>query len=206
MNTARRDAAETRRAGIVAAARRVFLRESYAKASMESIAAEAGVSKQTIYNHFGSKDELFRALVRERCESLNAALGDETDWHGADPEKRLRAFGNGVLGVMLSEESMDLYRLLQAEGRNHRELGKTFYRRGPDHTATLLADYLAEETRRGRLSVKNPRMAAEQFVTMLIGHLRVRHLLGLAAPPSAAERSRYVASAVGLFLDGTRPR
>ena len=199
-------AADDRRTGILTAARRVFLRESYARASMESIAQEAGVSKQTVYNHFGSKKELFNALVRGRCESLSAELSHETDAGGDDPAKVLTAFGENVLEIMLSEESMDLYRLLQAEGRSHPGLGEIFYRQGPDRTARLIADYLAEQTRNGRLDVPDPRMAAEQFVTMLVGHLRVRHLLGIAGPPTRADRARYVNSAVRLFLDGARAR
>jgi len=206
MTAARETGTATRRAGILAAARRVFLRESYAGTSMESIAQEAGVSKQTVYNHFGSKEELFRALVRGRCQELRDALehdgGDEAD----EPARVLGRFGETILAVMLNEESLDLYRLLQAEGRNHPELARSFYAMGPDRTAQLLTDYLTGQAERGRLRLEDPRVAAEQFVTMLFGHLRIRNLLGLAPAPSAAERRRYVDSAVRIFLDGTRPR
>ncbi len=206
MNATRDNAASTRRAGILGAARRVFLRESYAGASMESIASEAGVSKQTVYNHFGSKEELFRALVRGRCEHLSDALGEEARYQGDDPERVLKHFGDTVLSVMLSEESMDLYRLLQSEGRNHPQLARSFYELGPDRTARWLTDYLTEQSRGGRLDVRHPRIAAEQFVTMLVGHLRMRHLLGLASAPEDSERRRYVESAVKIFLDGIRAR
>lgn len=206
MIPARDSGTAVRRAGILTAARRVFLRESYSGASMESIAQEAGVSKQTVYNHFGSKEELFGELVRSRCERLSDALGAESDYAGEDPERVLSLVGDTVLAVMLSEESMDLYRLLQTEGRNHPQLARSFYRLGPDRTANWLTDFFAEQARRDRLRIADARVAAEQFVTMLIGHLRVRHLLGLAGPPDATERRRYVASAVRIFLDGARPR
>lgn len=206
MIPARESGTAARRAGILAAARRVFLRESYSGTSMGSIAQEAGVSKQTVYNHFGSKEDLFQELVRSRCEQLAGALGEESDYAGEDPERVLSRVGDTVLAVMLSKESMDLYRVVQAEGRNHPQLARVFYRLGPDRTANWLTDFFAEQTLRGRLHVANARLAAEQFVAMLAGHLRLRHLLGLADPPDAVERRRYVASAVRIFLDGTRPR
>jgi len=206
MTAARESGTATRRAGILAAARRVFLRESYAGASMESIAQEAGVSKQTVYNHFGSKEELFQALVRGRCQSLCNALENDARYEDGDPEQVLSAFGDNILAVMLAEESLDLYRLLQAEGRNHPELAQEFYAMGPDRTARLLTEYLTEQARAGVLDVDAPRVAAEQFVTMLMGHLRVRSLLGLAPAPDAAERRRYVESAVRIFLGGIRRR
>ena len=202
MNPTDETGIRSKRTDILTAARNVFMRESYAKASMESIAREAGVSKQTVYNHFGSKEDLFRAIVQRRCEGLNAAFGEEFRYHGDEPGRLLTVFGERVLEIMLSKETMELHRLLQAEGRRHPELAEIFYRYGADRTANQLADYLAEQTQKGRLKVDDPRIAAEQFTTMLSGHLRLRHLLGIAPPPTPAERSRYVASAVNLFLDG----
>lgn len=206
MNAERETGAGSKREDILAAAQNVFLREGYAAAGMESIAREAGVSKQTVYNHFGSKEDLFRAIVQARCEKLSGAFGPEFLDRGDDPERVLSAFGETVLDVMLSPETMLMHRLLQGEGRRYPRLAGIYYRQGPDRAANRLARYLAEQTAKGRLAVADPRIAAEQFVTMLSGHLRLRHLIELAEPPSPEERRQYVANAVHLFLDGARPR
>lgn len=206
MNMPRETTAGSKRDCVLAAAQNVFLREGYAAASMESIAQEADVSKQTVYNHFGSKEDLFRAIVQARCEYLSSALGDEFLDRGDDPERVLSAFGDIVLDVMLSRESMRMHRLLEGEGRRYPRLAEIFYRQGPDRVSNRLAKYLAEQTAKGRLAVDNPRIAAEQFVTMLSGHLRLRHLIGLADPPTSDKRRQYVANAVHLFLNGARPR
>jgi TetR/AcrR family transcriptional repressor of mexJK operon len=191
---------------ILAAAERVFLREGFDLANMETIAHEAEVSKQTVYNHFGGKEELFRAFVNTRCQVLSRALDRDLLSEADGPESVLTAFATNILDVMLSRETMHMKRLLQSEGRRHPRLAEIFYRQGPDWTANRLAAYLARENAKGRLAISDPRIAAEQFVSMLAGHLRMRHLTGLAEPPTRAERSRYVTNAVRLFLDGARPR
>lgn len=195
-----------RRGAIIEAARHVFLRESYSGASMESVAQEAGVSKQTIYNHFANKDELFRALVLDICTQFGVTLGDYAQFLDQDPEIVLTRFGEEMLEMMSCSDIMRLHRLLQLEGRNHPSLAESFYKFGPDRIARWLTGYLEAQVERDRLRVAMPRIAAEQFVTMLMGHLRLRHLLGFTAAPGKELRTRYVTSAVTLFLDGARPR
>ena len=58
-----------RRERILEAAAQVFRKQGY-DASMDDIAAEADVAKQTLYNQFGSKEDLFRALVTDRSRAL----------------------------------------------------------------------------------------------------------------------------------------
>ena len=189
---------------ILEAANEIFLREGFDMASMDAIANAAGVSKQTVYNHFDGKEDLFRAFVRTRCESMSAAFDKPfLDEHNT-PEEVLTAFGEGILGIILSPDAMRLRRLLQNEGSRHPELAEIFYQQGPDLTANRLANYLADQNIEGILAVREPRLAAEQFIAMLAGHLRIRHLIGLTSPPSNSERQRYVANAVQLFLDGAR--
>src|SRR5712672_2662676 len=56
-----------KRAAILEGARAVFMREGFALGSMDAVAAEAGVGKQTIYRHFRSKEVLVEALVEAMC-------------------------------------------------------------------------------------------------------------------------------------------
>jgi AcrR family transcriptional regulator len=52
-----------KRRAIVEAARALFLRKGYVATSMDEIAADAGVSKQTVYSHFADKEGLFTQIV-----------------------------------------------------------------------------------------------------------------------------------------------
>src|SRR5258706_16082283 len=56
-----------KRAAILEGARAVFMRQGFAQGSMDAVAAEAGVGKQTIYRHFRSKEALVKALVEAMC-------------------------------------------------------------------------------------------------------------------------------------------
>src|SRR3984957_6482614 len=83
-----------KRSAILDGAKTVFLREGFGLATMDDVAAAAGVGKQTVYRHFKSKEALFVGLVREMCAEvgvlLASAQGEQTD--GA-PEVELRELG-----------------------------------------------------------------------------------------------------------------
>lgn len=190
-----------KRAAIVAAAQTVFLESGYPAASMDTIAAAAGVSKQTVYNHFGSKDELFGAIIRERCRQLLEALQPEQAAAGR-PEAVLRRLAQAFVDKMLSPETLALYRILVVESQRSPELGEIYYRSGADLAVETLSAYLRDQTRRGVLQVAKPRIAAEQFFSMLGGHLRIRALLGLDSRPDPAKVKAYVDNAVRTFLNG----
>lgn len=186
-------------AAIVAAARAVFLECGYPAASMDAIAARAGVSKQTVYNHFGSKDELFGAIIRGRCQQLLEALQPEQAASGR-PEDVLRSLAQAFVDKMLAPDALALYRALVVESERSPELREIYYRSGPDLAVETLSAYLREQTRRGVLRVDQPRIAAEQFFAMLGGHLQIRALLGLDPTPSAKKIKAYVDNAVETFL------
>jgi TetR/AcrR family transcriptional repressor of mexJK operon len=105
--------AERRRA-LLDAALRVFLREGYQGATMEGVAEEAGVSRQTLYNYVDDKEELFIALVEERkigaeFEQLQQALELIAS---ADTEAGLRAAVGLLLERCSDTEMTGLFRLL----------------------------------------------------------------------------------------------
>ena len=73
-NTNRRSKSEEKRQQILSAASDLFLTRSFEGASMDQVAVAAGVSKQTVYSHFGSKEELFSAIIEYKL-----AIHDITD-------------------------------------------------------------------------------------------------------------------------------
>lgn len=194
-----------KRDAVLLAAQDIFLSEGFEAASMGAIARTADVSKQTVYNHFGSKKDLFHAVVQRRCSLMATELDRGFLQYGDDVEQALIAYGQNILDVMLSRQSMQMRQLVQSESGRYPELAEIFYRLGPDTITKRLAHYFSEQNRKGVLSVAQPRMAAEQFISMLPGHLRIRHLIGLGPAPGHVERRRWAANAVELFLNGTRP-
>jgi TetR/AcrR family transcriptional regulator, mexJK operon transcriptional repressor len=183
---------------ITEAAVATFLAEGYEGASLDHIAARAGVSKQTIYNHFADKESLFRAICAELSGHLVASLRAEPASHD-DPAATLRRLAQSYLDLALRPSSLALYRLIIGETARFPELGRAVYAAGPAGVLAELANYLERETKAGRLGVDDPKAAAEQFLGMLLGHHQLRALLGVAEA-SRATAARRVDSAVDAFI------
>lgn len=177
----------------------VFLRLGYGAATMEAIAAEAKVSKQTIYNHFHSKEGLFKAIVEDLTSTLMEPFVLRNAAKSA-PEHVLLALGRDFLALMLKPSSLALYRLIVAESARFPELGGVIYAVGAGRLLAMLSEYLAWETRNGRLVVSDPDLAAEQFLGMLGGRLQFRALLGVGKPADERELRRRAETAVAGFL------
>ena len=183
---------------LIEAATEAFKEEGY-RASVERIAAKAGVAKQTLYNHFAGKDDLFAEMVRQASGAILVALdGDEADIR----ESLLRfssVFRDRVLGDCLAH-----YRTLIAEAPRFPELAKSFYDNGPAQTTGRLAAFLGRAMAKGALRADHPVFAAEMLLGMLTGIERTHRLCGAPALPPDAE-ARRVAQIIDCFLVAYAP-
>ena len=188
-----------KRAAILTAAARVFLAAGYGPARMDDIAAEAGVAKQTVYSHFGSKEALFEAIIEQKCAELMRPVSSADALVGA-PEAVLGNIARGFLETVLQAENTALYRLLIAESTRFPALAEAFYRVGPRFAADGVATYLAACHRRGVLHVADAKASAELFFAMLRGDLYMRRLLDLVPAAASAEIDATVDRAVAAFV------
>jgi TetR/AcrR family transcriptional regulator, mexJK operon transcriptional repressor len=171
-------------------------------ASVEEIARRAGVSKQTVYNHFGGRAEIVAALSERRAGTVAAALQEP----GAVecPARALHGFALSLLQTLASR-STEVLRLTILQAAEHPELAEIVFESGPRTTRRRLAEFLAEEHRSGRLSVEDPALAADFFAGMVLGSLQLRALLGLGALGPEEAEARATA-AVAAFLRAYAPR
>lgn len=192
---------------ILEAARRLFIRDGYGATGMDTIAREAGVAKQTVYNHFHSKELLFAAVVRNRCDEMTGVLEDGSIRKGK-PEDVLRELGWQFLQALFADNRLPLLRVLIAEAVRFPELGRIYYASGPDVAAKRLASYLDELNRNGILEIPEPRIASEQFYGMLSSHLQMRALLDVDSPAqlSQARQAACIENAVQTLLRAWRKR
>jgi TetR/AcrR family transcriptional repressor of mexJK operon len=194
----------TKHTDILRAATEAFLDGGYERASMDEIAAKAGVSKATVYSHFGNKEALFEEIIRELCQHLVTPLRlGKSD--RADPTDTLTAFARSYVEVLLDPESLALHRLLIAEATRNPDLVRASYRSGGAQAVHALTAYLAEETAKGTLAVPQPQLAAEQLFGMLNGHLQVRALFHVETRPSQETVDRFISTAIAAFLRAYRP-
>ncbi|WAU84728.1 TetR/AcrR family transcriptional regulator [Streptomyces sp. Qhu-G9] len=206
----RQGLAEKRQA-IVRGARRVFGRDGYTRAAVDSIAEEAGVSSRTIYNHFPEgKAQLFRVVVVEGSEEVVRALHDAVDRRlhkVTDLEADLVAFAHAWTSPMhLYPDHFAVVRQLRAEvGHIPQEFLDAWRASGPDRALEEVAVRFRELSEEGLLDAPDPRRAATHFLQLAVGELSDRTYQG-AVPVTDEERDELIASGVRAFLRGYERR
>lgn len=189
---------DAKRRAIVKGAKRVFLASGFGGASMDVVAAEAGVSKMTVYRHFGSKEELFAGVVVELCDRI---IGDDLTLSlDRPPAEMLRGYAWRMVEILFAPETVELHRIVIAESRRFPALGRLFYDSGPEPCIAVLADYLERHRGDPRLAVGDPRRSAEEFLEVLRGYAHLRVLLGVEARPSPQELAERIDGAVRHLL------
>ncbi|MBP2473329.1 AcrR family transcriptional regulator [Crossiella equi] len=205
----RKGTAEKRRA-ILTGARTVFGRDGYTRASIDSIAREAGVSTRTIYNHFQDKEDLFRSIILESTAQVR-------DQHLAGFAKTLDGAEDLAAALLacaldlctpteVSDQHYALVRQIQAEVNHVPEaVLEAWQDEGPRQIYADLARRLAAFADRGLLVLDNPERAALHFVLLATGELQRLTFVG-ARPMSAEAVRTSVTAGVAAFLRAYAPR
>lgn len=184
---------------IMEAARKHFYAHGMERASVDAIAAEAGVSKMTVYSNFGSKEGLFEAVVRERTDRvMGGPVGAET-LDPRQPHKALLAVGEQFLGLAREEDALGKFRSVYGAAGAQPEACRAFYRQGAERLISDLATYLRRAHDARTLKVPNARLAADLFLAMFLGDGHIRGLLKLEMP-DARENKALLREAVRVFL------
>jgi TetR/AcrR family transcriptional repressor of mexJK operon len=193
-----------KRAAILAAAKRLFPLSGFEGTSMATIAAEAGVSKLTVYSHFNDKETLFVAAVRARCQDqLPDALFD-VDITGP-VRGQLVAIARAFLALITSDEAISLHRLLTSSGSTPK-LAQLFWEAGPLRMRQGFEQFLKQEVEAGKLDVPDTTRAASQFFALLKGELHARLLCGCTQSLTEQDIDDHVRATVDFFLRAFEPR
>jgi AcrR family transcriptional regulator len=172
-------------------------------APMSAIARHAGVSKQTVYNHYGSKAELMRALMQRRVESITAALREP----GAvdNPTEALEAYARSVLETVITAKNYSMMRVIILGSGEMPDIAQEVFEAGPLNARRQLAAFLETETRLGRMKVEDFDQAAEFFSGMVMGHSQLRSLLRLPSDKTQEQFGRLAREAAERFMRAYAP-
>ena len=187
-----------KRAAILDAAKRMFVQHGFEGVSMDQIAADAGVSKLTVYSHFGDKEALFAAAVKSHCEqSLPSALFEPA------PEvplrERLMAIARAFYAMITSPEAIAGHRMLCTPQLANTPLSQMFWDAGPRRVQVGLASLLQRRIEAGELEIPDVPRAAAQFFTLLKGEPHAQMVFG-CCPNGAVDAESHLAASVDLFL------
>ncbi|WP_235510434.1 TetR/AcrR family transcriptional regulator [Tsuneonella troitsensis] len=172
---------------IVAAAGQQFFDRGFAAASIEQIAADAGVSKVTVYNHFGDKRALFVAAVESECERLRGHF-DIGDLPRGSLRTRLHAIGEAMVAFLSRPEMVQFDRRIAAETEHEPEVGAAFLAAGPHRMRQAFAGLLKAMADAGELRIQDPVLAAEQFASMCKGMGDLERRFAFPADPELDRR------------------
>lgn len=184
---------------LVDVAEKIFLERGFTDTTMQTIAEQAGASKETLYRHFASKELLFAEIVSRKAAEINGP--DAATTRGEPPQIALSELGMGLLRHILRNQSTSLFRMVVMESARTGELGQLFYERGPGVTVERLATYLKGATKRGELRCEDPLTASRLFLGAVVSHYHL-HCLIQAGPklPSERQMKLHVQAVIEMFL------
>lgn len=185
---------------ILDAALELFLTRGFDAVSTDLIAKTAGVSKATLYAHFGSKEELFSEVLLAQCAAFSALVHIPEDYAG-DVTGTLRRFALDFVSMFQSEHGMALYRLIVGEIHRFPQIALAFEAAGPSEMNGRLVRLLRQIAERGDLKIEDFDLAADQFMALLTGRLLLDLALGLPMA-SQTDVARQIEAALALFLAG----
>ena len=200
-----------KRRAIMEAATALFLRDGYRNTSMDQVAADAAVSKQTVYKHFADKEQLFREIVLGVTSSSEAIIADLTSVlrnneidSAADLRTVLTDLARRYIDAVLRPNVLSLRRLIIAEAERFPDLARTYFEQAPSRGIDVIASALRTYEERGLLDLGDARLAAAQFAYLVLGIPLDRAQFCPHERRSPAERDRLAAEAVRVFLAAYR--
>jgi TetR/AcrR family transcriptional repressor of mexJK operon len=186
--------AEQKQVTIVQAALNLFLEQGYAATSMDTVASLAGVTKQTIYRYYPSKEELFTAVM----EKIRADEPSLYAFGGGDLDTELGNFGRDLLAFHLTPGALGVYKMMLSEG-GQESLLKPFMKAGPNRVMKPLMEFLQKR----HPELEDVGFCAQMFANMVLVP-RNQLIMQDKGRITRAEQETHVNKVVRLFLQGVQ--
>lgn len=190
---------------VLDAARSVFLQRGFDSATVEEVAAQAGVSKATVYSNFRDKEALLAAMVDRATAESQAILESAVaplDGPGTLRERFTRV-GLALARGVLRPEVVQLRRLAISTAVEFPASAALYWQRGPAATIEMLAERLRAMDAAGNIRCPDPRSTAALFAYALIGPLQDRVMFTAGHEADADAVAGHVDHAVAMLLGVT---
>jgi AcrR family transcriptional regulator len=176
----------------------MFLERGYHCTTMSAISSALGGSKSTLWTHFGSKEELFEAVIVQAVEDFQARLQMEFKRKGQVSDILL-TFAERYISKVESPTALRLQRLAISECEHIPNVGNIVYERATRPTRELLRDYLEQQMLLGKLKRDDAMAAAEALMSLCAG-VTLHAALFNAKHSDANDVSRRARDAVTRFM------
>lgn len=185
-----------KKAQILQAAQRAFLSNGYERASMDSIALEAGVGKMTVYRHYADKRTLFIACLNDQCQEMLTPDRYECAKTPEEAKSMLIDYGQIVVDLITRRDIVMLFRMMVGEINHFGGLGSIFYEGGPGQAISVIERILAK-----LFCPEEARLRAGAFFWASLGDAYERVLLGVVSAEDVSETfERQIKLAAGMVV------
>jgi len=193
-----------KRQAILDAAKRLFPQFGFDGVSMEAIAAEAGVSKLTVYSHYGDKDALFTATISAKCEEMLPPTLLQAAPKGPI-RRQLTSIARAFFALITSPEAIGMQRVMSTLMDTNSRLPQMFWEAGPQRVHDGFAAFLRTRIVAGQLEIPDVDRASSQFFCLLKGELHARLVCGCPGDFDEREVAAHIQATVDLFLRAYAP-
>jgi TetR/AcrR family transcriptional regulator len=196
---------EARPGELLAAALDLFVEKGFAATRVEEVAARAGVSKGTLFLYFPSKDELFKAVVRENISGRFTEWNEEFEGFTGTSFDMLSACMNVWWDRVGATKASGLSKLMMSEARNFPEIAAFYQQEVVQPGHSLICRILQRGIDRGEFRQLDMAYAAYSVVAPMMFLMLSRHSMGVCVPDHVAlDPKKYIASQLSIILDGMR--
>jgi AcrR family transcriptional regulator len=186
----------SRERAILDAALTVFAAQGYSGTTMDAVAAEAGVTKPTLYSYFPSKEALFQAMMLAKRD----VMLDGFDHPSGDMVLDLHGFAWAYADTVMRPDMLSLARLIIGEVSRFPEIGRAYQASGPDRLLHGIMRYLDTQRGAGRLTFDDAELAAQDLWGLILSAPRTQALHMPDALPDRATLNRYITNGLRVFL------
>jgi TetR/AcrR family transcriptional regulator, mexJK operon transcriptional repressor len=191
---------------ILDGARSAFHELGYEGTSVDEIARRAGVSKPTLYTHFGDKQALFAATFARECQDYaETAFHDDVADTMTCVETKLRSLAHELVTFFVAPDTQRMFRSAVAEAARFPDLGRAYFHAG-EATKQRIKAILEHATEHGLLAVPDLDLAAHQFVVLCKADGFYKGLFMVEKTFSKDDINRIANGTVELFMNGYKPR
>lgn len=187
-----------KRCAILNAALKLFAARGLDGVPMEAIAAEAGVSKVTVYANFKDKNAIIEAVVERQSERLDEILAEAMQTEG-DLAAKLTRVGTALFELLAEPSHQAIERCLNMEKLRSPELARKYFEAGPGHLRDRLAELMSDAQQCGAMHLDCSRMAAEDLLGLWLGFSAIERRYTTEMPPLDYLRAR-VKRGVDFFI------
>lgn len=172
-------------------AMRMFLKYGYQGTSMDEVAKEAGVAKQTIYSNFHKKENILHMILEKKSQNYYNLIENITPTKN-NFDSLLESFCRNFMNLVLDKKLAAIHRIVLSEFPTNPTITKSFFLGGPTKTYQVLAMFLKSAQRDKIIkNMESPSVLADNIISILKGQTYLELLFGVRQTISKQEKEAF---------------